>query len=358
MYRFTVLALAVLPLASCDNGTAAPAVDYAATLTAMTDTVVVPEVTAFATDADALVAALHAFDAGPTATTLSAAQAAWRAVRADWRRLDSVYFGPVIELGITERIDASPADAGAIEAAIASSAALDDDFVAAQGGFTKGLLGDEYLLFSTSGNAAALTKLTGQDGARRRAYAISVADEIDTSARSLSDAWTKDGATGPAYATQVKTAGAGSTVFPRQLSAMNAFANGIASALDIVTMRVRASLGGGVETKPAPTADPTQASDSTVADLSASLDGIQALWMGQGFAAKLTSASIASQAASEQTACIGAVSAIAAPFDTTLTTMTSVVQGAYTSCDTWKKTFNTSVTASLGLTISNDNDGD
>ena len=288
MYRrFSLLALAALPIASCDNGTAASAVDYSATLAAMTDTVVVPEVTAFATDSDKLVAALKAFDATPNATTLAAAQTAWRAARADWRKLDGVYFGPVVTLGTTQRIDASPADGAGIEAAVAGTATLDDAFVGMQGGFTKGLLGDEYLLFSTSGDAAALTKLTGSDGERRRTYAISIADEIASSAHDLADAWTKDSAAATAYATQLKTAGTSTSTIASQLTAMDDFANAIAGALDGVTMRMRSSLGGSVDGTPDPSADPTAASDSTVADLNATLTGVQALWAGQGFSAKI-----------------------------------------------------------------------
>lgn len=356
MNRLTLLSLLAF-LAACDNSTGSNGVDYTPLLATLTNGVAVPAIAAFTTDADALVPALAAFESTPTEESLSAAQTAWRAARASWRKLDTISFGPVADDGIAARIDATPADGPGIDATVNGTQMLDATYVGASGGKQKGFLGIEHLLFSASGADAALGSLTG-DGApaRRRTFARAMAEEVASSAHQLKDAW--DPAKG-GYATQLLTAGAGSTVFTHGIDAISQYAGKVAYALELVVgVRMGEPLGRKSTGAPDPSQDPTPASDSATADMKATLQGVHALWSNPGFASYVSASVIRSEAETQQNDCIAQVSAIPAPFATALTAAAAPVQVAYNSCKMWKKTWDMSVTQALGVIASFDGDGD
>jgi predicted lipoprotein len=349
-----------LAVAACDDNTGTATADYGPLLAQLTTQVALPEHVDFATQSDALDAAAMALETNPTDASLAATQTAWRAARAALRKLDALHFGPISTAGISDRIDVSPSDDTAIDAVVNATTTIDGTLVGALGGQAKGFLGVEYLVFSADGAAAALTRLSG-DGApaRRRTLLRAMADEIAASAHQLSDAW--DPAKG-GYATQITSAGAGSTAYPRQRGALDDFVGGVGYALEVVVgTRLAEPLGKKSTTgTPDPALDPTLASDSAVADMTASLAGAQALW-GHGFNAQVqaANATLDSEATTQQSACTGGVAAIPAPFASALVNQTATVEAAYDSCRTWKLTWNSELTSALGATLRpTDNDGD
>lgn len=356
-----VLLAGALTCAACDDNTGTATADHGPLLAQLTSQVALPEYADLAGQSKLLDTAALALEASPTPATLAAAQQQWRVARAALRKLDSLHFGPMSTSGIGDRIDASPADDGGIDAVVNGTQTIDGTLVGTLGGQVKGFLGVEYLLFSADGADAALARLVG-DGApaRRRTLLRAMVDEIAASTQTLFNLWdpAQNG-----YATQITTAGKGSTAYPRQRGALDDFVGGVAYALEIVVgVRLAEPLGkkstAGV---PDPALDPTIASDSAVADMTATLAGAQALWNGPGFdaQAQAANATLDSEANAQQSACTGAVAAIPSPFATTLVNQTATVQAAYDSCRTWKLTWNTDLTSALGATVQvSDNDGD
>jgi predicted lipoprotein len=325
------------------------------------DGVVVPATATFATSATTLSATLATFGSASAtvdASSLAAAQNAWRAARLDWRHLDAVTFGPVLTLGTSDRIDASPADGSGIDAIVNGTQTIDSALIANMNGYQKGFLGIEHLLFAASSNAAVLTSLTGTTGApaRRRALMAAMSVELASSAQQLATAWSP---TGGDYVGQIETAGAtGNTTYAQQSAAVDDYVGGTAYALELVVgIRLASPLGLKTTGAPMPAADPTAASDSACADMTGSLAGVTALYQGMGYAS-MVSASINATANGDDSACTKSIAAIPPPFVTSVVSDNTVVQNAYNACKTWKDEWNTDITSALGATMVPDNDGD
>jgi predicted lipoprotein len=356
-----VLLAGALTCAACDDNTGTATADYGPLLAQLTNQVALPEFADLAAQSKMLDTAALALEASPTPATLAAAQQQWRTARVALRKLDSLQFGPLSTHGIADRIDVAPADDSSIDAIVNGTQTIDATLIGNLGGGSKGFLGVEYLLFSADGADAELTRLTDDSAApRRRTLLRAMVDEIATSTQTLFDLWdpAQNG-----YATQITTAGKGSMAYPRQRGALDDFVGGVAYALEIVVgVRLADPLGkkstAGV---PNPSLDPTLASDSAVADMTASLAGAQALWNGPGFnaQAQAANATLDNEANAQQSACTGAVTAIPAPFASAVVNQTATVEAAYDACKTWKLTWNTDLTSALGATVQIlDNDGD
>jgi predicted lipoprotein len=347
---------------ACGN-TGAPPQNYGPLLQNLTEQTILPEHQDFAAKSDLLVVAMQALADNADADSLAAAQSAWRDARAAFRVLDSLQIGPGRTLHVADRIDVSPVDAVGIEAIVTSTAAVDDHAVAIAGGKKKGFLGLEYLLFPDP-SAAPATKapaLADDDAApRRRAFALSIADEIKSSAHQLDDAWEPSGGN---YAQQIELAGAGGTVYATQRAAVDDLVGGgVAGALEVIVgVRLALPLGLKVGGTPDPTADPTSRSDSAVADMQATLAGVAALYQGDGFSAVVNgkNAKLDAGVLTEISDFQAALSAIPAPFVDTLLNDTQKVENAYEAGKTLKATWNTDVSSALGATLKPaDIDGD
>ncbi len=347
----------LLTLTGCDNNTNAPETSYGPLLSDLTDQVIVPEHRAFATEADALVTALQALETSPTTDTLAGAQTAWRAARAGWRLLDPVHFGPILALATTDHIDVT-ADPAAIEAIVAGSGNVDDAAVSKATSQARGFLGLQYLLFSSDGSPPPAISSDAL-APRRRTLAKSMADDIALSAHNLDTRWEPNGGD---YADALKNAGAGSAIYPTERAAVDALVNGVSYALEeVVHYRLSVPLGLTDGGTPDPSLDPTTLSDSAVADMSATLDGIGALYDSAGISSvvKTRSATVDQQMLTELSSTQAAISAITPPFATSLVNDSSTVQAAYDAGKTLKLTWNTNITSALGATLMpTDNDGD
>lgn len=346
--------LALGAYACGDSSTAAPATDYTAVLNNVSQSVVIPANTDFATQADAFAAAATALDATPTAATFAAAQTAWRAARLAWRKLDAVHFGPVADLQLTGRIDVSPAVPSDVDTIVNGTTTIDLAAVGAHGGKTKGFLGSQYLLF-----AKPLADLTGDGAAaRRRALVHYQAAEIAATAHQLADAWTGSGG----YANIFVTAGNGSSRYVSQRAAIDDVVGGVAFAIEIVVgQRLARPLGRKSTGTPDPSQDYTSASDSTQADIKGSLDGVNAVYAGQGLSVRVKTSSTAldTKWTRDIGDCASKVAGLSTPFDTIVVSATTTVQTAYDACKTAKATWNTDVTTALGATLRpSENDGD
>lgn len=349
---------ACLLLAACGN-TGAPAEDYGPLLIQLTEGVILPEHQAFASRADELEEATQSLAATPTDATLHDAQEAWRAARKAYRMLDAVKFGPGYSLHVSERIDASPSDFDGIETLAAAAEPASDATVAAAGGRKKGFLGLEYLLFAASDGSAPAPVLASDEAApQRRALAFAMAREIAQSAHQLDAAWQPSGG---GFGTDVEQAGQASSHYRTQRAAVNDLAGAVGAALEyIVRDGLRGPLGKSSGGIPAPELDLTPRSDNAVADMQASLAGVNALYQ-QGFSALIHSKSaeldrtvLAQLSESEKK-----LVAIPAPFAQAVVDHTLVVDAAYDATRALKATWNTEVSSALGASVQiSDGDGD
>jgi predicted lipoprotein len=348
-------------LLGCGN-TDAPPRDYGPLLAKLGEQVILPEHQAFVAQADALASSVQVLVDNHDADSLASAQSAWRDARKAYRMLDALHFGPGFKLHITERIDVAPAEPVDIEALVAGKVSITDATVTHAGGQAKGFLGLEYLLFADpsadAGSAApALTDDNLAD--RRRALALSMAHEIQSSAHELDDAW-EPAARG--YVLQLETAGAGSTQYVNQRAAVDDAAGGVAYALEqVVGVRLALPLGHKSDGTPDPLADPTSRSDSAAADMRATLAGIAAMYDGDGFSTVIRSKSVKlDQAVLDALQNVDAtLAAIPAPFSDAIMNQTALVTAAFDSAAGLKKTWNNDVSSALGATVKfNDPDGD
>lgn len=333
---------------ACDDSTSSPPLDYTALLQNLTDDTSSPTTAAFAAQADALAASLTTLETTADATTLAAAQTAWRAARRAYRLLDAIHYGPTVELGTSERVDTFPADTAAIAALAAAPPANLD--AAANG--AKGFLALESLLFSTDGDAAALAALDPN----RRTLARLMGQDIAAAAHQLADAWS----TG--FATQLKTAGSGSTRYATQRAALDDLVGAIGFAFEtVVAVDLANPLGRQNGGRPDQKMVVASVSDNSVTDMVSTLDGILATYDGRGFNTLVRSRSAPlDDAFRKQFAeCTNKLKALPPPFSRAIIYQTAAVLEAYNACKTVKGTWNAEVTSALGATVKpTDNDGD
>lgn len=342
-------AVTVVALYACDDNTSSAPIDYTALLQAMPDDTAVPATAAAAAQADALVTSLKTLETANDAASLTAAQNAWRAARASYRKLDALHYGPVTDLATNDRVDTFPAD----PAAIATAAGQSSPAVAVAPNNAKGFSALETLLFSADGDAAALAALAN---ASTRTYARLLGEDIAAATHAQADAWSGT------FAAQLKTAGSGSTRYATQRAALDDLVGGVGYALELV---VAVDLANPLGRKNAGRVDQTQVidaiSDNTVNDMVATLDGVSATYEGRGFTTLVRgrSAPLDDTFRSQLATCTSKAKALAPPFSRTLVYQQAAVQDTYDACKTAKTTWNTEVTSALGATVKPaDNDGD
>jgi predicted lipoprotein len=340
---FAAAVIAPLTIFACED-TASQPQDYTSLLQALADETTVPNANGFATQADALVTSLKTLETTNDAASLKAAQEAWRATRKAYRLLDAEHYGPMTEQGTTDKVDTFPADPGAL----ASLAAQPTPGVAAAPNNAKGFLALELLLFSP-GNELA--------DAKKRTLARTLGEDIAANAHALADAWTTGG-----FATQLKTAGHGSTRYATQRAALDDVMAGVGYALELV---VAVDLANPLGRQNAGQPDPKQVvaalSDNSVADMIATLDGVSAAYEGRGFnvITRSQSAALDDTFRSQLATCKSKLTALSRPFSSAIVSQTSAVTDAYEACKTAKNTWAAEVTSALGATVKPaDTDGD
>jgi predicted lipoprotein len=270
-------ALAVLVACACGSGgTPAPhAGPRRLMLQSLGTTVIVPTYDALVDAATAAVDALRALEAEPSATTLSAAQTAWRGARAAWKRSEAFAFGPAATLRSAAKIDWTPIRPDRLEAAIASARTFDSAAIEDLGANVKGLLALEYLLFDPiAGDDAVLAALRGS--APRRAYARALGENMRDQAARVRDAWAPAGGN---FAAELATAGQGSGTYPTVKAAVDALVNQLIFVSDDVALRqLQAPLGS--DGTPRPDLIVAARSRSGLADVLDAVTGIQNAYFG------------------------------------------------------------------------------
>lgn len=324
--------------------------------------VIVPTYDEVVARTEELATATHAFVAAPTAETLTALQAAWRAARVPWKQTDAFRFGPIALQSIGVAIDQVPVDPPKIDAELAGTATIDAAYIANLGANKKGFHTIEYLAFGAD-DAAVLASLTTDPlAARRRDYLAGCADDIAANAARLRDAWAE-------RADLIAAPGADNTDYPTVKASIDALVNETVFQAEVVAdARIGKPMGTATGGTPQPTLQESGPSDTSIEDMTQSLSGIRNVYFGSrtgepgkgiGQLVAAISPSTDRDVRAAFATAFTAIAAIPKPYAQALVDKRPEVMAAYTAVQDLQHLLGTEVIATLGATLKfNDNDGD
>jgi predicted lipoprotein len=253
------------------------------------DSVIVPDIEAFATASEALAAATRNFCQAPGPQGLAAAQTAWRETASSWNRVAVYRFGPLVQgfpATLDWRIDSYLMDARpkavrkAIRIAMLDESPLDAAYLEQLPVFGRGVPALEHLLFeSTKGDRSGAAIVSDYDpgsepGRRRCAFLMLIAEDLEAMARTLRADWA---AGDTPFVEVLASAGSGEPPYPSVQDAVDELVNRAISAGELIKLRkVDAVLHeGGDASRPYKAESPL--AEQSLANIRANLDGIAAL---------------------------------------------------------------------------------
>lgn len=340
----------------------------------VTEDVIIPTYEDVARETDELVVAVQAFTTAPDATTLDAAQAAWREARVPWKQADAFEFGPVDTMRLGAEIDQFPVEPTKIEMELAGTQPLTEQYVGSIGADRRGFHGIEYLLFhGEDGNddAFVLTAFTTDPlAARRKALVVAYAQSIAANADKLLDAWAT---AGDAYMEVFLDPGADNTTYPTIKSVVDALVNESLYLAELVAdARIGKPMGLASGGEPQFELEESAPSDNSIADMTATLESIAHVYTGSrtpdlsvpspggiGVLVRPISRTTDADVREAIQTALTLVAAIPRPFKRSLTEHRDACQAAYDAIKNLKSLIGTEVVAALGASLKfNDNDGD
>jgi predicted lipoprotein len=206
---------------------------------------------------------------------LDSSQAMWMQLRAPWKRITALPFGPLVDEGFDTAIDFWPARPSSIEGGISSGASTQAD-LDALGVASKGMPAIEYLLWDpVGGDAAVLARFNDVDGPQRCAYLELLAADVELRLLELDAAWRDaDG-----FADQLAQAGE-SESFPTAALAIDQLLNAMIAGLhDIEDPKLRKPLGAEIGA-PQPELLESRFSDRSLQDARDALEGFARAYLG------------------------------------------------------------------------------
>lgn len=333
-------------------------------LAELASNVVVPAFAAFDTEAEALRTALLEVSAAPTEASLTRARDAFFRARAAWKRTEAFRVGPPEIDGWKASIDFWPASPDAIAKALASPASRTQEGVASLGANAKGFMAMEYVLFdSRTEHTSVLPSLTtASDAEARRAYLASLGGALRADAARFHELWRAEGrnlgrelAEGSGFFVSAKVA-------VDQLVRQACF-----TAIALESTRLGKPLGRQNGGTPVPALEESPRSDGSLRDLGSALDGISAVYRGEGTRDGLgLSDLVRAKSTVSDDHVLGhldttrkAISDIPPPLRISLVRDTQKVQAAFDASKALKTSLTTEVVSALGTTLTfSDSDGD
>lgn len=251
-------------------------VDRKAALASIADDVIVPGLEELSTQTGKLLPALEAHCAGPTPESLTTAQSAWDAAADAWAATAAFRFGPGAKLrsaaGISYPINATKIEKLFAPGGDFATTTPTPELVADMGADKRGLGAIEYLLFAPSDAEA----MGIDDGGEQCAFAVAAAQDVDTNAKALAQAWTTGSSEldhpGP-FSEQFRVPGSKS-MYGNQQEAIDDAINAMSSALQGVGDMILGEATGKTSGEPDPAgADPGHA-QRRLGDAKASLSSV------------------------------------------------------------------------------------
>jgi predicted lipoprotein len=260
--------------AAAEVAPAGPRPDRQVVLADLVRVVALPDYEALKVGTAELAAALATVARAPTAESITAARATWRATRSLWRRTNAYGIGPADDLGLTGGIIDEPTDTARLERLLAAATPLDATAVRSVGANQRGLLAIEYLLFEPIDGTAEATAqaFTGPSGARRAQYLELLGGDLDAKLGAVLEAWRAQ------FGQELAQAGRGSARFTAERDAFNALLNKALAIADRTIDVLRLATGGMSMRVGLPVAS---RSDQVVPDILEDLGGLEALYTGR-----------------------------------------------------------------------------
>lgn len=254
------LASLTIALLGCQAGGSAKAPQPDQVAASFVEAVVVPQTTQLVQSSEALAQALNTLAAKPTQAHLTAARAAWAAVRQHWETGESWAFGPAESQGYDGNLDDWPVNTKDLGAALNGPPLTAQSF-AQLTTTARGLHGIEAVLFGPGlSEASAMTP-------QQRAYLRAAGQDLVANSRGLLQAWqgpkgfgaTLVGAPGNAQAAD---------------NAVNEMLQGMVGTLEELAAE---KLGKPLSTRSTSDLESFY-SDTTQADVVANLSGVEQVW--------------------------------------------------------------------------------
>lgn len=322
---------------------------------------------AFADESGKLVQQVEQLCTSPSAETLELTRAAWRSARTPWKFAEAWAFGPVKDLRTRSDVDWFPRDDAQLDALIQGTEPITTELLQLQGAGARGMLAQEYLLFSPELPDPTLTLFSSDGQAGRRCELLKGLVSIQLeAAQALAGAWNEGG-----FATSLATAGQGSEVYPATQTALDEVVNGLIFVLeDLADERLGLPLG----LKDGGTAHPeyvqADRSNHALVDIESALLGFQRVYEGApddvdhvrlGLTDLVSSRKplIDEGVRADWQVALAAVQAIEGPLQEAVVQNPAQVQAAYDAIKVLHARLSADVAVLLGVTLTfNDNDGD
>lgn len=353
---------------ACSDPVQTSSVDRRAILRDLGAKVIVPVYDDFASAATELRVRTSSLCDAPDAEKLQAAQAAWRAARAPFKRAEAFEIGPVRDLRVENAVDFWPVREGDVQEVLADTSSITDQYVDGLGASKKGLPVLETLIFDEAGDndRAVAGLIDGGRASRRCVYARALGRDVEQQAAMLAAAWKPGGGD---FARELATAGDGSAKFQTLAQGIDAIVNAmIGLALVVEGDKLALPLGkrnGGV---PQPSDVESPVSGNSTEDIADNLRGIQSTYLGsyEGTEGVSLAELVASlnptldmKMRAQLVQALTAVEAIPPPLSRAVVESPAKVEAAYDSTKALLRLIAVDMVGQLGVTTTfTDNDGD
>lgn len=212
---------------------------------------------------------ISALNDNATDANLTAAQTSWKNLRTVWEQCEGFLFGPVEDNEYDPQMDTWPTDANQFDSLLASSNDLGPADIQLLSYNLRGFHPVEYLIFGEDGKKKA-NELTD----RQKKYMVSATIDIVNICNSLYASWSEAPAD---FASQVRNAGNGSTVYANRQELFMA----IAGAMQGICEEV----GEGKMKEPFDAKDPkiveSPYSSNSTTDFKNNIIGLQTVYLGR-----------------------------------------------------------------------------
>ena len=230
-----ILGLATIAVIGCSKKDDAPApagstpegkVSYLPHLTNIGNNVITETYVDLSGNAATLYSEAVNLKASQTTANLDNTKSAWRDTRVPWEKSEGFLFGPVDSKGIDPAIDSWPVNVVDLDAVLASSDALTENYIDGLIGELKGFHTIEYLLWGATGN-----KQIGDFTAREYEYLLAVTENLKKKTAVLSDSWLPSGEN---FVANLTKAGTSASIYVSEKAALEELVEGMIAIADEV----------------------------------------------------------------------------------------------------------------------------
>jgi predicted lipoprotein len=293
--------------------------------------------------------------AAPHEVPLAAVRSAYVQVRVPLEEAEAFGFGPASELQSQPGLDQWPVDTAKVDAELASTTDLTVKYIRSLGANKRGLHAIEYLLFPAEESVNAALVAEDEAGARRRQFLSAAGQVVAQNAEELRMGWAPEGGD---YGSRFSQPGRPESVSKDVQSGLDTLVNETLSLADLVAdVKLGKPLGATTGEVVHPSAQESEHSNSSLADIAANVRGIRNVYFATRDGSRTTSLSsivhakspVADRRARDALAdAERALDGIPAPLSAAVLKAPKTVAAAYDAVTALKHLFRTEVLGTLG----------